>query len=470
METEKQRAQILNDNLWKILIDFSWPAVIAMFLLGANNVLDGIFVGRFAEEGSLAGISIALPPVIAFTGFGLLIGTGAGSLLSIAIGAEDTNIRRRLLGNVNALVLIASAAVMLAGFRFSQPLLFAMGGRGKELMLGDVYYRTLLWGALPWIYTVALNTLIRAEGKMKTASVIMAIGLAVNGLSNYVLMVLFKQGIKGAALGTNIGMIVQSLICMLYVSRSPLVRQVVNSTDNGAFVSSLQQACAIRLDKDIVRTIIQMGLSAFIMQIMMVLQSMLVLNVITRYGTAHDIAFYGVVTRLFSFVIQPLAGFMIAMPPIIGINFGAAQSERVIAAFKCFLTASFILVLPFWIFALTMPEAAAGVMMNRALITSENSIQIRIFMALLPVMPLTFLTLSFFPAINKGLSSSIIALMQQVVLYVPVMLLLPRFTGVRGVYYGTLFIELVTAIPILILIKREFRLLRTGVTRWVKAE
>ena len=91
-------------------------------------------------------------------------------------------------------------------------------------------------------------------------------------------------------------------------------------------------------------------------------------------------------------------------------------------------------------------------------------------MALLPVMPITFLTLNFFPAINKGVSSSIIAVMQQVVLYVPVMLLLPRFTGVRGVYYGTLFIELVTAIPILILIKREFRLLRTGVTRWVKAE
>ena len=469
METEKQRTQILNGNLWKILIDFSWPAVIAMFLLGANNVLDGIFVGRFAEEGSLAGISIALPPVIALTGFGLLIGTGAGSLLSIAIGAEDTDIRRRLLGNANALVLIASAAVMLLGFRFSQPLLFAMGGRGNELALGDVYYRTLLWGALPWIYAVALNTLIRAEGKMKTAAVIMAIGLAVNGLSNYVLMVLLKQGIKGAALGTNIGMIAQSLICMLYVSRSPLVRQLIDSSTETSG-TSLFHIYAIRFDNDIIGKIVQMGLSAFIMQIMMVLQSMLVLNVITRYGTAHDIAFYGVVTRLFSFVIQPLVGFMIAMPPIIGINFGAAQSERVIAAFKCFVTASFILVLPFWGFALTMPEAAAGVMMNRTLITAENSIQIRIFMALLPVMPLTFLTLSFFPAINKGLSSSIIAVMQQVVLYVPVMLLLPRFTGVRGVYYGTLFIELVTAIPILILIKREFRLLRTGVTRWVKAE
>ena len=261
METEKQRAQILNDNLWKILIDFSWPAVIAMFLLGANNVLDGIFVGRFAEEGSLAGISIALPPVIALTGFGLLIGTGAGSLLSIAIGAEDTDIRRRLLGNANALVLIASAAVMLLGFRFSQPLLFAMGGRGNELVLGDVYYRILLWGALPWIYAVALNTLIRAEGKMKTAAVIMAIGLAVNGLSNYVLMVLLKQGIKGAALGTNIGMIVQALICMLYVIHSPLVQRDADSAGDRISVSLLQRACAIRLDKDIVSTIIRMGLS-----------------------------------------------------------------------------------------------------------------------------------------------------------------------------------------------------------------
>ena len=47
METEQQRQQILNGNPWKILIDFSWPAVLAMFLLGANNVLDGVFVGHF---------------------------------------------------------------------------------------------------------------------------------------------------------------------------------------------------------------------------------------------------------------------------------------------------------------------------------------------------------------------------------------------------------------------------------------
>ena len=166
------------------------------------------------------------------------------------------------------------------------------------------------------------------------------------------------------------------------------------------------------------------------MQIMMILQSMLVLNVITRYGNADDIAFYGMVIRLFGFVVQPLAGFMIAMPPVIGVNFGAAQPERVVVFFKRFLTAAFIIVLPFWIFMLTFPQTAASVMISSAQITAENILQVR--------------------------------------LYVPVMLILPLFTGVRGVYYGTLLIELATGLPMLILIKREFKLLRTGVTKWTE--
>ena len=465
METEEQKERILNDTPWKILIDFSWPAVAAMFLLGANNVVDGSFVGHFAEPGALAGVSIALPAVIALVGFGLLIGTGAGSLLSIAIGAEDGSVRQKLLGNVNTLSIIASTIVMLLGLTFSRQLLFAMGGRGTELVLGEMYYRTILWGAPVWIYTMALNALIRAEGKMKTSAVIMAIGLAVNGISNYVLMVVLGQGIKGAAIGTNIGMAVQALIGVLYMS-SPLVKEPAQQSSNENAAPALRQVCAIRLDKSIVAKIIPMGLSAFIMQIMMVLQSMLVLNVITRYGNAHDIAFYGVVIRLFSFVVQPLAGFMIAMPPIIGISFGAAQPERVITFFKRFLTAALMLVLPFWLFMLAVPETAAALMMERSQILTENIIQFRLYMALLPVMPLSFLALGFFPAINKGNISSVLAIMQQVVLYVPAMLVLPLFTGVRGVYYGTLLIELVTGIPIFILIKREFRLLRSGATRW----
>ena len=170
MENEKQKEFILNGNLWHVIFNLSWPAVISMILLGANSVLDGIFVGHFAEEGGLAGISITLPPVITIIGLGILVGSGAGTLLSIAIGAEDKTMQKKILGNINLLTLLLSIVVMFIGFRFSEQTLFLMGGRDTALALGGEYYRTLLWGTPVWIYAIALNNLIRSEGKMKTAA------------------------------------------------------------------------------------------------------------------------------------------------------------------------------------------------------------------------------------------------------------------------------------------------------------
>ncbi len=456
MNDEKQKQRILNDGLWKLIFDFSWPAVVAMALLGANNVLDGIFVGRLVGREALAGISVVLPPLLALIGFALLCGTGAGSLLSIAIGAGDKDIQKKLLGNMNTLMFMSALFLMCIGFAFSHRIVFLMGGRGEALALGETYYRTLLYGAPFWIYAIASNALIRSEGKMKTGALIMACGLLCNACANYILMVIFGMGIRGAALGTNIGMALQSFIGIAYFLRKPLA---------GEF-GPLRQTFAFRFDKNIIAKISGMGLSAFIMQIMMGVQSVLVLNVLNAYGGEADIAFYGVVTRLFSFVVQPLSGLMIALPPIIGINFGAAKTDRVIAGFKYFLAAALALIIPFWLCLLIFPEGAVSIMMKNSSLSASDMLNFRLYMALLPVMPLSFLTLAFFPVINKGHIASIIGILQQIVLYVPAMLVLPIFAGVAGVYYGTFLIELTTALPILILLKREFRLLRTGLTKW----
>ena len=115
---------------------------------------------------------------------------------------------------------------------------------------------------------------------------------------------------------------------------------------------------------------------------------------------------------------------------------------------------------------LIFPEGAISIMMKNSSLSASDMFNFRLYMALLPVMPLSFLTLAFFPVINKGHIASIIGILQQIVLYVPAMLVLPIFTGVAGVYYGTFLIELTTAFPILILLKREFRLLRSGLTKW----
>ena len=160
---------------------------------------------------------------------------------------------------------------------------------------------------------------------------------------------------------------------------------------------------------------------------------------------------------------------MIALSPIIGINFGADKSERVISTFKRVLSAALVLIAPLWILMLIFPQTAISLMMENPHLSTEDIMHFRTYMVLLPVMPLVFLALGFFPAINKGKISSVLGLLQQIVFYIPVMLILPAVIGVGGVYYGTFMIEILSALPVLILLLREFRLLRTGITKWQQA-
>lgn len=86
-QKEKQKQFILSGNLWKVMADLSWSAIVAMVLYGLNSVLDAVFVGRFVGEAALAGVSVAYPLSQISVAFGSLIGVGAGSVLSIALGA-----------------------------------------------------------------------------------------------------------------------------------------------------------------------------------------------------------------------------------------------------------------------------------------------------------------------------------------------------------------------------------------------
>ena len=182
MDKEQQKEFILNGNLWKVLFDLSWPAVIAMVLIGMNNMVDAIFIGRFVEnaKAAVAGISLAYPLTMIALGLGSLIGVGAGSLLSIVLGAKDEETQKKLIGNVHYLTVVISIAVTVLGVLFTDKLLYIMGGRGDALIQGTAYLKTTFYGSFFWIYGLGANMIVRAEGKMKTAAVIMAIGLVVN--------------------------------------------------------------------------------------------------------------------------------------------------------------------------------------------------------------------------------------------------------------------------------------------------
>ncbi|ABR49924.1 MATE efflux family protein [Alkaliphilus metalliredigens QYMF] len=450
-EKDKQKQMILSENLWKVMYRISWPAVIAMVLYGLNSVFDAIFVGRFVGETALAGVSIAYPLSQITLGLGSLIGVGAGSALSIAIGAKNQEMQKRILGNVNYLTIVITSIYVILALLLTTPLVKVMGGTGDILSIGTTYFQITVFGSLFWIYGLAGNMIVRAEGKMKSAAVIMGLGLVVNIIANYILIVVMDMGAAGAAWGTNLGMFVYTIVGLLYFGKG-----------KASF-----EAAPFKFfrDKKIIKDIFSMGVPSLIMTVMSLVQAVVVFNALSRYGTTYDLALYGAIYRIFTLLLTPIFGLMRALQPVIGINYGAKNNLRVISSFKIFAIASTLIMLPFWIVIMVIPETVLGLIFASRIFDSSSLFYFRTAMALLPILPVIFMMMTFYPAINKGKPAAIIGIARQLIFYLPVMLILPKIYGIQWVYYGAFLIDVVITIWVFILIRKEFNILRSNQER-----
>lgn len=442
----KEKEMILNGSLWKVCYKLSLPAIIAMVLYGLNVIFDGVFVGRLVGETAFAGISIVYPLTQLSLGLGSLVGVGAGSYLSILLGEDDKETQGKIVGNANLISIVVTIVMMLLGFVFMKPLLTAIGADGETLTFAISYFRITLIGSIFWIIGLAYNMIVRAEGKMKTAALMMGIGLVVNIISNYILMKIFNMGVAGAAWGTNIGMFVYALLFVIYCKRG-----------RASFNANI---FTVRADKEIIKEIISLGMSSLIMSVMGIIQGVIILRALKTYGSDLDITFYGAVFRIFNFSLTPIYGLMRALQPVAGINYGAQKYERSISSFKIFSFVALVVMLPFWLVAMINPWLILGSMLPKVTFDIGYIFSFRIFMSIAPLLSVTMTAMTFWPSIKKATPAMVIGLGRQLFLYIPLMIILPKIFGIKSIYIGSFIIDLSLSVIVILVLSKDFRSLR----------
>lgn len=442
----KEKEMILNGSLWKVCYKLSLPAIIAMVLYGLNVIFDGVFVGRLVGETAFAGISIVYPLTQLSLGLGSLVGVGSGSYLSILLGEDDKETQDKIVGNANLISIVVTIVMMLLGFVFMKPLLKAIGADGETLTFAISYFRITLIGSIFWIVGLAYNMIVRAEGKMKTAALMMGIGLVVNIISNYILMKIFNMGVAGAAWGTNIGMFVYALLFVIYCKRG-----------RASFNANI---FTVRADKEIIKEIVSLGMSSLIMSVMGIIQGVIILRALKTYGSDLDITFYGAVFRIFNFSLTPIYGLMRALQPVAGINYGAQKYERSISSFKIFSFVALVVMLPFWLVAMINPWLILGSMLPKVTFDLGYIFSFRIFMSIAPLLSVTMTAMTFWPSIKKATPAMVIGLGRQLFLYIPLMIILPKIFGIQSIYIGSFIIDLSLSVIVILVLSKDFRSLR----------
>jgi len=413
-------ASLLEDGILSLFFRLAPSGILGMAISGIYSLVDGIYIGRIVGREGLTAVTLTFPLMVLASGISSLIGVGSASIYSRYLGAKDENRASRVFPLLIALNVVLSGAFAAAIIPFLPRLLVFLGAEGESLRLGARYGAIVLGGAVFGSLQGSTNVLIRAEGRMRTAMIVLASGALLNIALDAVFMIPVRWGVVGAAAATVASQGAGAAIGVWY------------------FLSG-KAAARPRLKADgeslrIARGILSVGASALALPLLTLAQSAIILRSVTVYGYAADIPVVGAATRVFQLLAIPLWGISQAYLPGSGTNYGAGRIDRVRRSWRVFTAASTILAFALWIPAMAFPRAFLSLFLNDPALLSWGENNLRAYLISFPALGFLLTTLTLLQSTGRALAASLLTAGKFLLFFVPALLVLVPRIGVTGVF------------------------------------
>ena len=409
--------------VWRRILDQAGPLIVAQLVHLLYNVVDRIYLGHMGDGGGMAltGVGLTFPIVTLIMGFAALFGTGGVPLFSIARGTGDEARARRILGNSFTLQLVSSALLMVVGYLFMRPILFAFGASEDSFVYAKAYLDVYLVGTAFSMIATGLNGYINAQGFPRIGMLSIVIGAAANIALDPVFIFALGMGVKGAALATVISQGLSALWVLRFLTGQkaiiPLKRE--NMT----------------LDGQVVRDIAKLGTANFIMQGTTCLVQIACNATLQQFGGDLYVGVMTVVNSVREIFLLPVNGITSGSQPVISYNYGARRYDRVLSGirFNTLIGAGYTLVA--WLLVLLLPRLWFGIFSDDPAMTEAGVEALRIYFFGFVCMALQFAGQSAFTALGDAPHAILSSLLRKAIIVVPLTLLLPRLGfGVKGVF------------------------------------
>ena len=415
-----KREELTNKKIIPLMFRLGIPGIVGMFVISLYSFVDAAFVGQFAENGKIAlgAISTAYTFTLINNGIAVLVGIGAASLLARAVGRKDQKVVDSVMSTVLFLSIGLSLISTLIGYFGAPYLLSLINVEGQMQRLATQYLKIVFLSSLAVNFGQASNMVLRGQGKVGTAMLIMCSGAVLNIVLDAYFIIYLKMGLEGAAIATVIAQVFFALLSFFYI----------------LFFNKEASFNKFRLEKSIVPEIFAVGFSAMIMQVLALLQQAIMYSTLKKYGGEDEVIIMGGFFRYIMLTFIPLWGLSQGFQPFVGTNFGAGLFKRVKQGTLAFHIFGFILVLIGYIVFFTSPETVLSLFIKDASLIASGKLNTMLSYSLFLIVPFIILNITLFQALGNAKAAGILALSRQFVFFVPLCLILPIFFGVRGVY------------------------------------
>lgn len=417
---ENIKEQLLTKTPISLMFQLSIPAVIGMVVIGLYPLMDGIFAGKIIGQIAMTACGVAMPLTFFNSGVSTLLGVGSASVLSRAIGKGDQKTVDKIMGNLIFWMILFSAIITVGGILLAPYFLDMVGATGEIKAYGIRYLRVIFIGSIFVNFTQSANMVMRGEGLMKKAMMIMGLGALLNIILDPILMTLMGEyAIEGAALATITAQFVQAVITLQYFLRKSKVVRIYK----------------IKSDGGIKKEMFAVGLSAMMMQLLFMIQQTMLYKMAFKYGGDPNGILMAASLRVYAFSFIPLWGMSQGLQPVVGTNFGAKQYDRVRQAMKVFSIGGLVLAAVFWIPSLLLSSQILSLFGVESNIIAQGVGNFRLFYSVFILYGVMVMSITFFQSIGNGKKAGIIVMLRQLFLFVPAMIFLPMAFGVKAVWF-----------------------------------
>lgn len=418
---------------------FVIPSIIAFALSGVYAIVDGYFVGNTIGDGGLSAINIAYPIVAILQALGTGIGMGGAVHYSISKAEENEKEAKEYVGAAWWYLILASVVSTAVIYVFSAQMLKVLGANGEILTYSNEYIKIIALGSTLQILGTGLIPFIRNYGSSFWSMLAMMGGFITNIALDFLLVWVYKQGMKGAALATVIGQGVTVAVAILYI----------------LFNKRFYIGVSKKNFKKISGGILKVGIAPFGLALTPNISLVLINKFSSIYGGEKAIATYASISYIICIIYLILQGVGDGSQPLMSRYYGEKDTKALKETEKTAYIFAVILAVAGGII-MFIGKSKIGLLFGTSEeVNNEITKIVPIFLVSLPFVAITRIATAAFYATEKSKLSYILTFIEPILMLV-FMLILPKlFGGQIMIWWSSVFARIFAAILAVILAKKS---------------
>ena len=414
------------------LLRYTFPSIVMMVFTSIYGVVDGLFLSNFAGKTALAAVNFIYPFLMILGGIGFMFGSGGSALVAKTLGEGRHRLANRIFTSLFLVSILTGIVLSLFGYAFLRPIACWLGAKGELLEDSLVYGRIYLLGVPASVIQYEFQNLYVTANKPKLGLYSTVASGVTNIVLDAVFVAWFGWGLVGAAVATVMSQYLAGLLPAFYFARKN---------------SSLLRFVRTRIDWAAMLKICTNGASELLNNISMSIVGIIYNIQLLKYAGNDGLAAYGVLMYISFLFVSIFVGYSIGFSPIISFHFGAKNPKEI----RSLLLKSYglIAVLEILMFIISEVIARPAARLFVGYDSGLFAMTLRGFL----LYSFSFLFVGFailgssiFTALNNGLISAIISFMRTIVFEIALVLILPAFLGLDGVWLSPVFAELSAAL------------------------